>query len=425
MKNNFRLFFIVLLCSIFVFAVQVGAKALLMKLFDTSYAYAANTFVGPISLEKKVKEQAQVELQQQITTWKASPHVQLQYGETEFSVPADLFSFDITDSVHNIKNGQHSLLTVHIVPNNLDMLLSDQLNPEIADQIDKIKLEQDLARAASSLESKTTIQVMKYIDVQKAKKTVSQATATSVAPYQAELQQWVSQYANLTIPAKSQMSVTDLATKKGLSIDDDALSVISSLINETIQPTNFQIRQRNTSIALPAYAKLGSEAYIEKGKSDFVFYNPNDSDYTFQFTLQNNSLSLSLQGLPLVYTYVANRNEVQSISAKEIQQIIIQNEAKNDAITAERKGHDGYAVNVYREQYKSGNLMKRDKIAQDFYLQVNGVKNVQVAAPQPTVQNPPVTDPAQTNQTQQSQTNGQTSSTTNKAQQDQSQPKGK
>lgn len=363
-----------------VFALQYGAKAALMKLFDTSYAYAANTFVGPLSLEKKVKEQAQSELQQQIATWKTAPHIQFQYGDTTFFVPTDLFAFDVTDTMKNIKSGQHSLITVSIQTNKLDTLLSDQLNSEIAGQIDRSKLEKDLSKAASSLESKTSLQMVRYIDVQTAKKTISQANTSSIISYQSSLQQWMNQLGTVTIPAKSELSVTNVAVQKNLNIDDGSLSVISSLMYEAVVPTNFQVRKRNKSMVLPAYAKLGSEAYIEQGKSDFVFYNPNDTDYTFQFSLDGTSMGVSLQGLPFVYTYVTNKNEVESIPARDIQQYVIQNETKNDAVTAESKGKNGFAVTVYREKYKNGNLITRDKIGQDFYLQVNGVKNIQVAS---------------------------------------------
>ncbi len=395
-----------------VFALQYGAKAALMKLFDTSYAYAANTFVGPLSLEKKVKEQAQSELQQQITTWKTTPHVQLQYGETTFFVPVDVFSFDVTESIKNIKSGQHSSISVSIQANKLDTLLLDQLNPEIADQVDRNKLEKDLVKAASSLESKTSLQLVRYIDVQKASKAISQATASSTASYQEGLQQWMSQLGTVTIPAKGELSVTNVAVQKNLNIDDGSLSVISSLMYEAVAPTNFQVRKRNTSMVLPAYAKLGLEAYIEQGKSDFVFYNPNDTDYTFQFSLDGTSMGVSLQGLPFVYTYVTNKNEVETIDAREIQQYVIQNETKNDAVTAESKGKNGFAVTVYREQYKNGNLITRDKIGQDFYLQVNGVKNIQVAsqAAQSTIQTP--TNGQTTQQATTSYTNPSTTQTT-------------
>lgn len=398
-----------------VFALQYGAKAALMKLFDTSYAYAANTFVGPLSLEKKVKEQAQSELQQQIATWKTAPHMQFQYGETTFFVPTDLFAFDVTDTMKNIKSGQHSLITVSIQTNKLDTLLSDQLNPEIADQIDRSKLEKDLVKAASSLESKASLQIVRYINVQTAKKTISQANTASIASYQSNLQQWMSQLGTVTIPAKSELSVTNVAVQKNLNIDDGSLSVISSLMYEAVAPTNFQVRKRNTSMVLPAYAKLGLEAYIEQGKSDFVFYNPNDTDYTFQFSLDGTSMGVSLQGLPFVYTYVTNKNEVETIDAREIQQYVIQNETKNDAVTAESKGKNGFAVTVYREQYKNGNLITRDKIGQDFYLQVNGVKNIQVAPPatQTTVQTP--TNGQTTQQATTTNTNPSTTQSTNQS----------
>jgi DNA-directed RNA polymerase subunit H (RpoH/RPB5)/predicted house-cleaning noncanonical NTP pyrophosphatase (MazG superfamily) len=373
--RSLRLFFIVLACTIFVFLVQYGVNIAIMKLFDTTDNFKEGTKVGTIEIGGKVKEQAEEELSKKVAAWTTKSRISLVYQDVVIPIPASLFTFDVVDSIQHIKNGEYTPLDVAIKKEDLRMLLADKLNEELATKINMKNLEKELSHAASSFATSVNIPVITLLDRESEKKIVAQGKISNISKYKDGLEKWDASYGSLIVPAKSEISINQLVKEKNIEIDDESLSVLATLMYKTVLPTNFQIRQRSTSLDLPSYAELGEEARAEKDTADFVFYNPNETSYTLTFEISDNEARLLVKGLPFVYSYVVNRNEVTKIPKELVVQSVMPNGQKHDAVTDQRAGKDGYVVKVYREQYKlDGSFIKREKVAEDYYLPTSQVK---------------------------------------------------
>lgn len=372
--RSMRLFIIVLLSTIFIFSMQYGLSAVMMKLFDTTKGFPKGTIVGAVDIGGKVKEQAEADLGKKTEAWASESRIQLVYQDVVIAIPASMFIFDVVDSIQHVQNGKHTPLAVSINKEELQTLLLDKLNGEIAAKLDMKKLEGELLKAAASFTPKMNIPVISLLDQAGSKKTVAQGTVLGAAKYTG-LQQWAEQYATLTVPPKSEVSLAKLVQEKKVQADNETLSVLATLMYKTILPTNFQVRQRSISLDLPPYAELGEEARFEKNRADFVFYNPNETPYILKFELTDNTARLFVEGLPFVHVYAVNRQEISSIPKQTVVEAVMANGAKHDAVVPQSSGEDGYVVKVYRELYRSnGSFVKREKMAEDYYLPTNQVK---------------------------------------------------
>ncbi|MFX3661584.1 MAG: hypothetical protein ACE3JN_16355 [Ectobacillus sp.] len=378
---SLRLFVIVLSASVFVFAAQYGGQAAMRKVLDTTHGFADGTVLGNVNVSGKIEEEAQVLLQKRVDIWKREARLQFFYEDTGLMLPSSLFIFDIVDSVQGARDGRHSPLEVILQEEQLRSFLSEHIGDQLLKQMNIEKLQEQLLQAASMLSREKTWHLADVIGQDATKTVVSQNAIAGISSYYGGLQEWMARYETLTIPAKGEISLEKIVQKGALAIDNGTLSVIASLMYKTVLPTNFQVKERSISMELPQYAELGTEARFAKGKADFVIYNPNEFPYTLRFVLEGDTFTLSVEGMPFVHSYMVKRNEISDIPARTVVQPFLSSQSKHDAVTPPHAGKKGYVVKVYREQYRSnGTFVKRELMAEDYYLQSNEVIHVDVVS---------------------------------------------
>lgn len=95
----------------------------------------------------------------------------------------------------------------------------------------------------------------------------------------------------LVIPGKASFSINEWMQKEQINLSDEAASIFASLLFELIGPTNFHVSERHISNVMPLWASEGYEVLIQKDRMDFVFNNPNSSDYKFTINASNSFIS--------------------------------------------------------------------------------------------------------------------------------------
>ncbi|UOY92621.1 VanW family protein [Ectobacillus sp. JY-23] len=399
--NHFaRLGIVVGISCTFVFFVQFGLRTAMMKLFDTTTSFQEGTYIGSVNVSGMGREQAQQNVQKQVDAWLASSNIQITYQEATVSVPATVFVFDVPGSVASAKQKTRTPLIVTVDSKQLTAFL--QFSQEVVAALNQEVLQKALQRSSANLERDKTFVATEFLQKESIHRVVAQSEIKAIDMYSSELGLWLSQYKTLTLEPGHELSLQKLVKDK-LSLTDGALSVIATLMNEAALSTNLEVRKRSISLQLPAYAEAGTEARIEKDKTDFVLYNPNTTPYTLRFQLTNSGMSLSIEGLPFAYIYTPY-TEITDVAKSEIVQVITP--AKHDAVTVRREGSDGLFVKVYRDIYRNGAFLKREQVAEDRYLPVSQVKHALVLpklpsatvpqtaiVPTPSTTEAPVTQP--------------------------------
>jgi hypothetical protein len=161
--------------------------------------------------------------------------------------------------------------------------------------------------------------------------------------------------------------------EQGETISSDALTVLASAIYEAILPTNFEVIERHTSTALPANIRPGFEARVEEGERDFIFFNPNDSAYTLQLTIEANQLKVSCIGFPFIHKYVIKLDPIEYYEPKTVVQYSAM--LKPNEKRVKQQGKQGMLIRVHKETYDLNNqLLETEVVAEDFYPPVHTVE---------------------------------------------------
>jgi hypothetical protein len=175
-----------------------------------------------------------------------------------------------------------------------------------------------------------------------------------------------------TISKLSQFSLFSNTNELSSLLSDHHLSLLSSALYKTIMATNFEVDERHTSPHFPENIELGFEAKIIEDEMDFIFYNPNDTDYVVNIKITDHELKMELVGSPLLYRYEVVVEEKESFSPK----LIVHYDPKLPLGTSEvkEKGKEGYLLKIIRvKQDKDGKVLDRVLISEDFYAPVHQV----------------------------------------------------
>ncbi len=208
----------------------------------------------------------------------------------------------------------------------------------------------------------------------------------------------IKNHPKIKLEAKSTFSLLGFLKKENLEheVSSEALSMIGSLIYQTILPTNFTVEERNISSHLPAFAKIGYETKVSADQNlDLSFYNSNSTSYTLEFQLTQGVLSAVLMGAPLAEQYKIRISEVQTYKPKTIVQYspLLEQGKKKIAVA----GENGRMVRLYRDTYQNDVQTKSKLVAEDYYAPVYRIEIHSLLTPASS-SSLAATDPAATGQ---------------------------
>ena len=366
MRQNvsFKLFFTLLLTvSYLLTTTKVATWA--YESFVGRDKFAEGTMIGPVDLSNCSREEAYERMNEKVTEWKQSATIKLVLEKKEATVQTDYFSFHIEESMKQAVSGKRTPLLVSVDGQALQDAISSI--GASSDWIDVEKVKNQLEQTAASLTS-AQLSLQQYVREDMRQETVlSQATIPSHEELRA-----ISQ-TTMTIEPKQVFSVLDFFKKQGLGISKEAMTLFASALYEAIIPTNFEIVERHTSAVLSNGVKAGFEAAVEQNKRDFIFFNPNDRAYTFEWKMEGDRMQVTLIGPPFIYQYALKTDPIEYYDPKTIVQysaLLKPNEKR-----MKEEGKKGMLIRLYKEVYdRNRTLVETVLVSEDFYPPVHRVE---------------------------------------------------
>jgi len=125
------------------------------------------------------------------------------------------------------------------------------------------------------------------------------------------------------------------------------------------------------------YVEPGQDATISEGYIDFKFRNNTDRACLISASVVGNRIDIKLLGAKRNSNYDVRLKSVvvERISPPE-DEIIVDKSLPKGAVKIEREPVQGLKVIVYRETYENNRLIEREKISEDIYKPVQGLKRV-------------------------------------------------
>ncbi|BCW96900.1 MAG: VanW family protein [Fimbriimonadales bacterium] len=153
--------------------------------------------------------------------------------------------------------------------------------------------------------------------------------------------------------------------EKRLGIGGGICQVSSTLYNAALLSELKIVRRANHSIPVD-YVPLGRDATVTDTGIDFVIANPYDHPIAIAATLERSSLTFHILGQPRAGRKVVLKTERAGTVAPPVQRVPDPNlpEGKERIL---KKGASGVRVILWREVYRDGALLKRERVATSVY----------------------------------------------------------
>ena len=368
-KNNqtIKLFFVLLLCTAYIFAFSHFGVLAFEKYYKQPGVFSAGTEIGPVSVGGKNRNETLALINQQYSDWMRNTKITIHYKEKEAAIDLNQFQFNLEDSVSTAKDGLHNPLMAGIGKDHAEGIAALAF-PGIDINVNAFTKKLNIV-ASSLSKGENVINLKEFIKNSDKSSSISESVLTpKTAPD--EVERAVGQLAKIQVHANSTFSFNELLKKERLNnLSGKALSFIASGIYKAILPTNFSIIERNIGRELPEYAELGYEAKIDPAQNDdFVFSNPNESDFNIEISWDGKQLKTSLLGQKLYYEYQITETDKQQFKPKTILQyspLLADNQKE-----VLQEGSEGYLIRITREIYENANLKKSVLLSEDYYAPV-------------------------------------------------------
>ncbi|MEH6993671.1 VanW family protein [Neobacillus drentensis] len=376
-----KLFTVLFMSTSFIFSFSHFGSLAFGKIGNNDGMFSEGTAVGSVNLSGKTENEAISLLEERHIDWVKNAKIELQYSEKTAAFDMNLFYFDATETVLNLKDGQKNTASISI-----DLLQAEEqinlLFPEVdSKELELTKLTENLTNTASHFENGTfSFYLNKDYLLVKGKQSVISEVIVELEAVSAELSNVINSNPQITINEESTFSFLEFAKQQKIE-NSSALNIVATGIYQAVLPTNLTISERNISKALPKYAVLGFEAMVNVAKgTDLVIDNPNKVPYTLQLELANGDLKVTLKGDRLLYKYEVRKKDEQILKPKTIVQyspLVLPGKTKVEA-----EGSDGKIVKVYRNIYQGSQLLTSELISEDYYPPVYRVEIMGLAGTQ-------------------------------------------
>ncbi|MFZ3588338.1 hypothetical protein ACOI1C_03470 [Bacillus sp. DJP31] len=371
-SNFVKLFSGIILSTLFLFSFsQIGA-IVYQNVTNHSSSYESRTFVGPVDISGLSEDQAIKEITSAVKSWKELNPMQLSYNGKTLNVSTEIFTFFIDRTLLEVKEGTKNSLIVSVSDSELEKEILDFVYPLTNDDVNIEKVLTDIQTNASFLlqdDQNITLQEYLSTDSLLVSTIITEATVTNF-PSDFDFNSYADLFSTIKIPASSQFSLKEYMNDR--TIPNDVASIIATLFYKSILPTNFEILERHHSTELPIYSDLGYEAKI--GESyDFVFNNPNVTEYVLHLETTPNGLYAKLTGKPLSNSF---KVEVLDSEVHEPKKIVQYDSLLSIGKTrVVEKGKQGFSATIVRHKLtEEGKLLEKQTLFKDYYPPIHQIE---------------------------------------------------
>ncbi|MCA1031931.1 G5 domain-containing protein [Bacillus timonensis] len=377
-KFKAKLFTLLTVSLVFIFSFSHLGAATYTTYFSDEI-FKEGTKIGNVDVSGLTKKEAKMELVNKITDWTASGQIVFIYGdEMKTMQKTEALEFNFELSIDTATNGINNAFLVDWRKDNINKVFQELTQKDISEfNEEKLKL-QLLDSASKLIPGELTLNLVSFIKVDEnnvISKVNIQNTNTNTS---------FGEIGEMLLPANESFSLLQFIENFQDEYTNEELSLLATGIYELIIPTNFKIVERHTSSVLPAYAKLGFEALVEKGQKDLIIYNPNPFEYRISITVKENELQLELIGAQLLSEYKSIIEE-EAIKPKTIKQF--ESTLSEGKSYVKKEGENGFYIKVIRQILKNGVEEKREIISEDYYSPIHKIEVYSLASSQSQNQN--------------------------------------
>ena len=361
--TKLSIFFV--LCSIYLFSFAHFGAFAYDRFMTPNGSFAEGTSIGHVDVSSLSDQQAAEKLSREIENWKGNQSIILSYMDAGISVDSDLFHVDLAESIDGATQGESSPLVVSIQGLN-SFLSSKKVNTNM---IDMDALGKEIALQGVNLNpGEKILYIENFYNQSGSVESISEVFTKSITP---GIQDLIDAYPEIELAGASPFSFLKfLESENFTGLSNQELSTIASCLYQLILPTNFEVIERHQGRELPEDVELGFEAYVNQEQGDdFIFANPNDAPYQITLNRQGDSLSMTLIGEELPYEITVKSRNEESFKPRVIKQYSPYLNKGEMKIAEE--GRNGLRIELWRRfETKRGDLLKEEKLSEDFYLPV-------------------------------------------------------
>ena len=352
--------------------------------FSIGKDFDNHTYVGPFTISHQKVEQAHTKLASDFIELQNKLEVNLIYQDVQFSLPSETVNFNIDMTLANAQSGKDNPIIADVTREGLRTVLNQQL-PEIGfseEGVDSIAagIEQELQKGFTP----TNVYITDYLatDIQSEVVASSVIKSDGISP---ALSKALQAFDDSVIQPFESFSMLEFLTSSEVGpLTDEELTLLSSVFYTAILQTNFVVEERNISAAPASDIQPGFEAAVNQTLGlDLKFTNPNKTEYTFRAAWSAGAIHLSIEGMPLYYTYEPTVMNVETYSPRIVRQYSAFVDEGQALVTEE--GKEGVEAIVIRTLSVDGQVVHTEDISADFYAPVNRVETHPLSKEEATV----------------------------------------
>ena len=367
-------FFPLLSATVFIFGFSHAGSFALDRFTEGSVIHPS-TKVASVDIGGQPEEKAKEALAQAVADWKATANMSVELSGEETPIDLSVFHIDINRSFQSLNEGGQTPMAVSLDAEPLMEQLTAAYPEMKVEELDAAAFQQDLLSQASMLPSSSVISLSDYFPEGSVQEVTAEALTEEIT-VTPEIKRFIETFPQIVIKQGTDFSFLRHMEENGFAAEEkgEDLNAVSSLLYKLILQSNFSIIERNTSQELPEEIELGYEAKIAGGSNqDFVFANPNKTDYVIQLELLNNQIYGKLVGFPLATDYKVSLKDKEEFSPKKIVQY--NPFLDKNVVQVREEGRKGVLIKVFRQSIgENGELMEEELIAEDFYPPVHRIE---------------------------------------------------
>lgn len=334
----------------------------------TGDVFEEGTIIGNVDVSGVTQEEASELLAKEFNRWKKESTISILIMEEEKSFSNNTFIPNFTESVSQAGNGETSPLIIEVSDGLYEKVLHSITEEIQLSDKEREKLKQDLLEIPSTLQyGQFSFDIYDYVSDVGVVSIIAEETLKIHSDQASKLTGEIGENFTLRINGTSQISLLDEFS----SVTEESLNKIGTVLYKAILSTNFQVLERHIGKQAPEQTIVGYETKIKRDEMDFIFYNPNKTEYVAQFTITDSELTVQLKGASLLNQYSVELTK-KSFDPKSI----VQMDPKLSLGTVRllEIGEKGYLVKVTRsKKSKNGEVLDKELMAEDFYPPVHQV----------------------------------------------------
>lgn len=381
-QQGIKLFFVLFICTVFIYSFSHFGALAYNAMTTDSDQFSVGTTIGSLDVTAKSKAKALTLLTEALQKWRTETTIQIQFKENTASINAEIFQFELENTIQSAQSGQPNPVIASIQKEDLNNILKQLSSQLVLEDSEQEKLQNELLSYATTLSTGNhQVTLEKLLNAKTANDALISEKVMELGNVSVEIIDWIEQLSPINVPAQSQVSFLKIIEDSKLTnMPFSTQSMIATGIYQTILPTNFSILERHTGQVLPDYVGLGFEAKVNfENQLNFVFANPNETDYILELKWESQTLTIQLKGSPFLNKYSVEQSGKQEFKPKTIIQyspLLLPNQTM-----VKTEGKAGSLIKVYRQVYgENGAFLRKEFISEDYYsplerIEIYGLKS--------------------------------------------------